>query len=213
MTPPIKDRVADIYWYDIIKDILSENNMSLFSVEIWEKLRDNYGYPYNKDRVVKELINIQRTGYAKSIFKNGKQAWIFPSGAELLTLEQNKKIDNTIINLVDTLGRPPTLKEISNKIRNELPENQRVPERLLKISTLIKLIDKIIEKEYTQNKKELKEANDLVQRPVPQYDINVNAISFYEFIIDKLDGKIGDIDMLTLIHLINTRKKKFQIFS
>ncbi len=213
MTTPTKDTVADIYWYDIIKNVLSESKTSLHTVEIWEKLRDNYGYSYNKDRVIKELINIQRTGYAKSVLKNGKQAWVFPSGSELQLLERNKKIDNAIADLVETLGRGPTIEEVTTKIRKELPNNQELPKRLRKISNLIQSIDKLIKKECEQSKKRSRKEKNVEQGSEPRCNFELSGISFYEYIIDNLDGVIEDIDMLTLIRIIDARKKESHIFS
>jgi len=205
----IKNPVTDIYWYDIIKNVLSESKTFLYTIEIWDKIKDNYGYSYDLNRLKMELMNLQRTGYAKSVLKHGKQAWEFPSGSELVKLERYKKIDFTIADLIGTIGRIPTLQELFNKMNNEGMNAEELEVRLNKIANLTKFIDNNVEKFCQQNPDMITMEN--TQTPVFQPECNLDSreISFYETIIEKLNGKIEDVEILTIMHIIDLRKKKF----
>lgn len=208
--PQVKDRVTDIYWHDIIKNVLSESKTSLYATEIWEKMRDLFAYSYDKNRLKQDLLSLQRTGYAKSVIKNGKQAWVFPSSNELFILEKNKNIDFTLANLINTLNRVPTIEEGIDRMKNELTDKQQLLERLTKISKLTKSVDEIIKHLCYQDVKQLAEEREKIEKTKwvePTCNIDIGDTPFYEAIIEKLNGIIEDIDILTVIHIINSRQK------
>jgi arsenate reductase-like glutaredoxin family protein len=204
------DRVTDVYWYEIIKNILFDSKQYLFTIEIWEKMRDNYGYSYDKDRVEKELLNLQRSGYAVSVDKRGKQAWTFPSEKKLLQLIENKKIDSAIAEFINTRSRIPTIKELIAKI-DEPVTQQFISERLEKISKLTKSIDEIIRQSCEQNLRKTEKEKNREQWKESTCTLDVQEMSFYETVIDKLDGIIEDIDILTTINIIDALKRKLNI--
>lgn len=210
MATQTHDRVIDVYWYDIIKNILSDSKQYLFTIEIWEKMRDNYGYSYEKDRVEKELLNLQRSGYAVSIYKRGKQAWMYPEGKKLLTLERNKKIDSAIAEFINARNRLPTNKELIAKIDERIAQ-QFISERFAKISKLTKSIDEIITQSCEQNLRKTETDKNHKQRMEPPCKLDVRDMPFYETVIDKLDGKIEDVDILTIVNIIDARKRKLNI--
>jgi len=210
MASQTNDRVTDVYWYDIIKNILSDNKHYLFTIEIWEKMRDNYGYSYGADRVEKELLNLQRSGYVVPVDKRGKQAWTFPSEKKLLQLERNKIIDSAIAEFINARNRLPTIKEVIASI-DEIILQQFISERLVKILKLTKAIDEIITQSCEQNLKKTKTDKNHKQWIEPSCKIDEREMSFYETVIDKLDGIIEDVDILTIVNIINARKKKLNI--
>ncbi len=206
----IKDRVSDIYWYDIIKNVLSESKTSLNTIEIWEKLRDLYAYSYDKKRLSQELLNLQRTGYAKSVVKNGKQAWIFPSSNELLNLEKNKTIDITIAELINTLDHVPTIEEVISRVQNEPFTKEQLRERFIKITKLTKSIDETVQQICFHNSKQFTEERLNIEKidwTNTTCKTEIGETPFYETVIEKLDGSVEDIDILTVIHIINSRHK------
>jgi hypothetical protein len=206
MVMKTKNWVSDIYWYSIIKNILSESKQYLFTIEIWEKMKDEYGYSYTIDRVEKELLNLQRTGYAVSIIKRGKQAWMYPTGEKLLALERKKTIDSVIADFISSFDRMPIEKELIKNL-NESIDRKVVSERLAQIIKLTDSIDKIIKKSC--NEKALrpggKKQNSAGKDPTCEAD--KQEMPFYETIINDLDGTIQDIDFLTIIRIIDERKK------
>gem|GEM_PF-5244434 len=209
MTIQTNNRVRDVYWYEVIKNILSNSKHYLFTIQIWEKMRDNYGYSYDEDRVEKELMNLQRAGYAISIDKRGKQAWMFPTGKKLLVLEKNKKIDSAIAEFISASNHMLTKEEIIAKI-NETVDPKVVSERLVKISKLIDLIDKILKE--TCRKKSIKNEGEKkqVQAIKPNCIVDERDMFLYETIIDLLDGSVEDIDILTIVSIIDARKKYYK---
>jgi hypothetical protein len=210
MVKQTQDRVTDIYWNEIIKNILSNSNHYLFTIEIWEKMRDEYGYSYDKDRVEKELLNLQRAGYVQSVNKRGKQAWTFPTEKKLLQLEKNKKIDSAIVEFINARNRIPTVEELIAKIDEPIVQ-QFISERLVKISKLTRAIDEIITQSCEQNFRRTEKVRNYEQWTASPCKVDVREMPFYETIIDKLDGIIEDIDILTTVTIIDTRKRKLNI--
>jgi len=200
--------VSDIYWYEIIKSILSKSKQYLFTVEIWEKMKDNYGYSYSRDRVEKELLDLQRTGYAIPISKRGEQAWTFPSGKKLITLDRTKKIDWVIAEFVEESDRLPEVENIINKL-NEPAKRQEISDRLEKISKLTDSIDGIIKKKCEEMTEGIKGNENQSQEIEPKCETDKKDTSFYESLVKDLDGTIEDIDILAIIKIIDARKKLF----
>jgi len=205
-----QDRVTDLYWYEIIKNILSNSKHYLFTIEIWEKMRDEYGYSYDKDRVEKDLLNLQRAGYAVSVYKRGKQAWTFPSEKKLLQVEKNKKIDSAIAEFINARNRIPTVEELNAKIDEPIIQ-PLISERLVKISKLTKSIDEIITQSCEQNLRKTEKVKNHKQWTASPCKLDTREMPFYETIIDKLDGIIEDIDILTTVTIIDARKRKLNI--
>jgi len=210
MASQTNDRVTDVYWYDIIKNILSDNKHYLFTIEIWEKMRDNYGYSYGEDRVEKELLNLQRSGYVVPVDKRGKQAWTFPSEKKLLQLERNKIIDSAIAEFINARNRLPTIKEVIASI-DEIILQKFISERLVKILKLTKAIDEIITQSCEQNLRKTENEMNQEQLTEPPCKLDVREMPFYETVLDKLDGIIEDIDILTIVTIIDVRKRKLNI--
>jgi len=210
MASQTNDRVTDVYWYDIIKNILSDNKHYLFTIEIWEKMRDNYGYSYGADRVEKELLNLQRSGYVVPVDKRGKQAWTFPSEKKLLQLERNKIIDSAIAEFINARNRLPTIKEVIASI-DEIILQKFISERLVKILKLTKAIDEIITQSCEQNLRKTENEMNQEQLTEPPCKLDVREMPFYETVLDKLDGIIEDIDILTIVTIIDVRKRKLNI--
>lgn len=198
--------VSDIYWYEIIKKILSETKQYLFTKEIWQKMKDEYGYSYNIDRVERELSNLQRSGYAVSIFKREKQAWMYPTGEKLLQLEEHKIVDSAITEFLSESNRMPTVEELCAKIKEPI-NRETVSKRLIKISKITDLIDKIIKKNITKNIIDTEQEKKAFPEIKPADLADRKNALFYNSIINELDGAIGEIDILMIVTLIDTRIK------
>ena len=202
------DWVADLYWNELIKKFLSESTQHLFTIEIWERLKDNYGYTYGRERVEKELFNLQRTGYANLVTIRGKQAWMYPTGMKLLTVERNKEIDYAISKIIEAKNSLPTANEIVAKLNKPISQ-QEVAKRLVKISILTNSIDSIIKKICQQSILHINENKKLFEEEKFSCTTDKRGIDFYETIIDQLNGIIEDIDILTIVTIIDARKKLY----
>jgi len=154
-----ENRVNEEYWDEIIKEIIGEKKGPMFTNEIWEKMKDDHGYPERKETIEIKLFNLQREGYIKSVLKRKKQAWMFPSGTELLSLIETKTIDATIAKLYEQLHRVPSLEEVKSETRKDpkaSSDDRLINERLRRVSRLLKTIDNAIkefsEDEYKKNR-------------------------------------------------------------
>jgi len=204
-----QDWVSDIYWYSVIKNILSQHKQYLFPIEIWEKMKDDYGYSYPLERVEKELMNLQRVGYALPIYKRGKQAWMYPTDEKLLKLERNSIIDTEIVDALTTLNRLPTEQELNRRINGSI-DHQSILKRLTQMSKMIDRIDAIIKESCTKDSLQSHEEEKKQTSEVESFcETDRQDMRFYESIINNLNGTIQDIDILTITKIIDARKKIF----
>jgi hypothetical protein len=202
-----QDWASDIYWYSVIKNILSKNKQYFFPIEIWEKMKDEYGYSYPLDRVEKELLNLQRVGYALPIYKRGKQVWMYPTDEKLLKLERNSMIDTEIVDALTTLNRLPTEQELNHRINSSI-DHQLVQKRLNQMIKMIDRIDTIIKKSSPKNSlKSEEEDKERTLEMEPFCETDRQDMRFYESIINNLNGTIQDIEILTITKIIDARKK------
>lgn len=198
--------VRDIYWYEVIKRILSENKQPLSTIELWQRMRDNYAYSHNLDRVEKDLWNLQRSGSVVSVTKRGKQAWMSPTGMKSLITEKNKEIDYAISEIIEASNRMPTIKEIITKL-NEPVSQRQASKRLAKISKLTNSVDNIIKKMCQQKATDIPLNKKQSQESESFCTTDKQGMQFYDTIINELNGTIEDIDILTIITIIDARKK------
>ena len=206
MTQQPKEWVSDIYWNSIIKNILSEHKQFIFTIELWEQMKDKFGYPFTKDHMERELKNLQRVGYAIPVIKRGKQAWMYPTGEKLKMVETNINIDTTIADFIISHKRVPTEEEVTEKL-NEFIDHQIISERKTLITKLMHAIDEIIRKSCGENLIRYDAEKNLSQQLNPSCDADRQEMSFYESIIDTLNGEVKDIDFLILTRIIDARKK------
>ncbi len=206
MAQNTKEWISDVYWDSIIKNILSEHKQYMFTIELWGRMKDEFGYPFTKDRVEKELQNLQRVGYAIPVIKRGKQAWMYSTGEKLLQVETNFNIDTAIADFIVMFNRVPTEKEVTDKV-NGFIDQKIISERVTLISKLMHTIDGIIRKSCGENLNQHDAEKIPHLQPNPSCDADRQEMSFYETIINTLNGEVKDIDFLILTRIIDARKK------
>jgi hypothetical protein len=193
-----ENRINEEYWDEIIKEIIGEKKEPIFTNEIWEKIKDEHGSPEKKETIEIKLFNLQREGYVKSVLKRKKQAWMFPSGAELLSIFETKTIDVAIAKQFEKLHRVPSPEEILAELKKDprtTSEPRRITERLGKISKLLKAINTAM-KEFSEADRNTTGTEKMMMPPD-------------EMIIEKIGESIEDFDISIIELLIQTQKKNY----
>jgi hypothetical protein len=190
------NKVTEEYWDEIIKEVIGEKKEPMFTNEIWEKMKDDYGYPENKETIEIKLFNLLREGYIKSVLRRKKQAWMFPSGTELLSLTETKTIDATIAQLFEQLLRVPSFEEVKTEIKRDprsSADDRHINERLKQASHLLNAIDHAI-KEFPEE--EFKKTGSKKM-----------FLPSDELIINRLGESIENFDVSIIELFIGTQKK------
>jgi len=194
----IENKVTEEYWDEIIKEIIGEKKGPMFTNEIWEKMKDDYGFPESKATIEIKLFNLLREGYIKSVLRRKKQAWMFPSGPELLSLTELKIIDATIAKFFEQFHRVPPLEEVKTETRKDprvSSDDQLINERLRRVADLLNGIDHAI--------------NDFSEQEYKKTGMKKILLPSDELIINGLGESIEHFDVSIIKLLIGTQKKRY----
>jgi len=187
--------ITEEYWDEILKEIIEERKEPMFTNEIWEKMKGDYGFPENKTSIEIKLFNLQREGYIKSVLRRKKEAWMSPSGEELVLLTKTKTIDETIASFFEQSLRVPTPDEIKTKLKGILQSNNDdrfIIERSNRVSHILRDINQTIKEiMQSENAKEI--------------------LPSEEAIFDLIGESIEHVDSTIIMLLIRTQKKNFRI--
>jgi hypothetical protein len=197
MMVQIDNKVSGEYWDEILKEVIEEKQEPIFTNEIWEKMKDDHGYPDSKESLEIKLFNLQREGYIKSVLRRKKQAWTFPSGEELILLTEIKTIDETIARLFKHTHRLPTLEEMKAEMMNtsgSIADGRILNDRLQQASHLLNDIDHVIKKYLKQSQK-----NPRNKTMLPPSN---------EAIFDEMGESIDHFDISIIMLFIETQKKR-----
>ncbi len=198
MMVQINSKLSEEYWDEILKEVIEEKKEPIFTNEIWEKMKDDHGYPDSKESLEIKLFNLHREGYIKSVLRRKKQAWTFPSGEEFLRLSETKAVDEAIARLFKQSQKIPSLDEVKAEMRKtpgSTSDDRRISERIQQATHLLRDIDNELRGslKQDQNNKEAKAA------PPPSD----------EMIFDQIGESIDRFDISIIILFIRTTKKRY----
>lgn len=191
----IDNKITEEYWDEILKEMIEGKKEPMFTNEIWEKIKDEHGYPESKTSLEIKLFNLEREGYIKSVFRRKKHAWILPSGEELMRLTETKAIDTTIARLFEQSQRIPSLEEVKTEMRKDPRSSSNdhlLNERLRQASHLLNDIDQAIRESIQQQQGNL-----------------TTTLPSDEAIFDRIGESINHLDIPIIMFFIRTQKKRY----
>ena len=191
-------KLTEEYWDEILEEVIEEKKEPMFTNEIWEKMKDDHGYPENKMSLEIKLFNLLREGYIKSVLRMKKQAWMLPSGEEMVSLTEMKVIDATIASYFERILRIPSHEEVKTETAKNprvSGDDQLINQRLRQASHLLNDVDSAI-KEFIKRER-VKHKDTKTIQPSD------------EVIFEEIGESIDQFDVSIIMRFIRTQKKRY----